>query len=341
MLKHLGTLLAPLALALFITLAAPASLRAAGNVGEQAADFPPGLFSDGGQYSLADFQGKVVVLFFYEKDCPGCRGTIPQRNAVVKQFQGKPVRFFAVAAGDTFQQAKAYGAGTKLAMPVFADPLSLMERRYGQTISLQNIYQFRVIGPDGKIVGYKMEAPEIEKALAGVKLKSDPEQYHAKVRPAVDLFEWNQYAAGGKALKKLLKHKDKEVAESAARLQEVVKAELTQWSEEGATATDGDPVKAYDLYAKVAAALPKDDELSKKAAEAMKTLKSNKDVKSELDARKQYAKMLTAMGAAQPSQRAEVARFAAGIARKYPDAPTGKKAAELADELGKEVALRG
>jgi peroxiredoxin len=338
-LKTLGTLVA-LTLTSVATLAVPATLRAAGQAGEQAADFPPGLFSDGGQYSLADFEGKVVVLFFYEKDCPGCRGKIPERNAVVKQFEGKPVRFFAIAAGDTFQQAKAYGSGTRLAMPVFADPMSLMEARYGQTISLQNIYQFRVIGPDGKIVGYQMNAADIEKALAGVKPKHDPEQYHAKVRPAVELFEWNQHAAGNKALKKLLTNKDKEVAESAAKLQEVVKAEVAQWAEDAGTAADGEPVKAYDLYAKVAAALPKDDELSKKAAEAMKTLKTNKDVKAELDARKQYVKMLAAMGAAQPSQRAEVARFAAGIAKKYPDAPTGKKAAELAEELAKQVATR-
>lgn len=318
----------------------PATLLAAGKAGEQAADFPPGLFSDGGQYSLTDFEGKVVVLFFYEKDCPRCRGAIPGRNAVVKQFQGKPVRFFAVAAGDTLQQAKAYAGGTKLAMPVFADPLSLMEQRYGQTISLRNIYQFRVIGPDGKIVGYQMEAPEIDKALANVKPKYDPEAYHAKVRPAVEMFEWNQYAAGSKALKKLLKHKDKEIAASAAKLQAAVKAEVAKWAEDAAAASDEEPVKAYDLYAKVAGALPRTDELSKKAAAALKQLKSNEEVKAELDARKQYARMLTAMGNAQPTQRAEVARFAAGIARKYPDSPTGKKAAELAEELGTEPASR-
>src|SRR5688572_25507092 len=144
------------------------SAQAQGKFGETAPDFPPGAFNDGGRYQLSDYAGKVVVLFFYEKDCPSCRGKIPQRNAVVKQYQGKPVKFFAVAAGDTLQQAKSYAGGTKLAMPVFADPLSLMERRYGQTLSLQNIWQFRVIGPDGKIAGYRMEPDDIDKALAKV-----------------------------------------------------------------------------------------------------------------------------------------------------------------------------
>lgn len=310
-----------------------ASARAAGNAGEQAADFPPGLFTDGGRYQLSDFAGKVVVLFFYEKDCPSCRNKIPDRNKVVQQFQGKPVVFFAVAAGDTLQQAKSYAGGTGLAMPVFADPLSVMEKRYGQEISLRNIYQFRVIGPDGRIVGYKMEAPEIEKALADVKLKYDPEDYHAKVRPAVQMYEWNQYAAGNKVLKKLLGHKDKEVTESAAKLRDAVKAEAGTWVADAQADIEAAPVTAYDLYGRVVAALPKEDELAKQADEAMKKLKATDAVKAELDARKMYEKMLNAMSVASPKQRAEVARFAEGIEKKYPDTPTGKKAAELSKEL--------
>ena len=39
----------------------------AGRAGEQAPDFPPGEFSDGGRYSLEDLRGKAVVLHMYEK----------------------------------------------------------------------------------------------------------------------------------------------------------------------------------------------------------------------------------------------------------------------------------
>ena len=41
---------------------------AAGNYGEEAAEFPPGAFNDGGRYQVSDFKGKVLVLYFYEKD---------------------------------------------------------------------------------------------------------------------------------------------------------------------------------------------------------------------------------------------------------------------------------
>jgi hypothetical protein len=41
--------------------------RGAGRAGEQAPDFPPGEFTDGGRYSLEDLKGKAVVLYLYEK----------------------------------------------------------------------------------------------------------------------------------------------------------------------------------------------------------------------------------------------------------------------------------
>ena len=51
---------------LLLCLAAPAAVGA-GRAGEQAPDFPPGEFTDGGRYSLEDLKGKAVVLYLYEK----------------------------------------------------------------------------------------------------------------------------------------------------------------------------------------------------------------------------------------------------------------------------------
>jgi len=51
---------------LCLCLLSPAA-RGAGKAGEQAPEFPPGEFSDGGHYTLADLRGKAVVLYIYEK----------------------------------------------------------------------------------------------------------------------------------------------------------------------------------------------------------------------------------------------------------------------------------
>src|SRR4051812_49375040 len=88
-------------LSALILLTLPLLARAAGNAGEQAPDFPPGLFTDGNHYSLNDLKGKAVVLFFYEQDCPTCRGKIPERNEVVAKYKDAPIKFIAIAAGDS------------------------------------------------------------------------------------------------------------------------------------------------------------------------------------------------------------------------------------------------
>jgi hypothetical protein len=35
--------------------------------GQAAPDFPPGSFTDGNRYQLSELQGKLVVLYFFEK----------------------------------------------------------------------------------------------------------------------------------------------------------------------------------------------------------------------------------------------------------------------------------
>ena len=64
--RRLPTPLVSALAALLLCLAVPSALGA-GRAGEQAPDFPPGEFTDGGRYSLEDLRGKAVVLYMYEK----------------------------------------------------------------------------------------------------------------------------------------------------------------------------------------------------------------------------------------------------------------------------------
>ena len=200
---------------LVIISAAIAPAAAQPKAGDEAPDFPAGLFADGKSYHINDYRGKVVVLFFYESECPRCKGSIPERNEIVKAFEGKPVKFLAVGAGDSLNSTVGYGRETKLQMPIFADNLSLMEARYGQKMSLQNIWQVRVIGPDGKIVGNAMDKPTIERALEKAAWKYDPKEYDPKLKSALEAFEWNQWEAGMKLLAPLRRSATKALAESA------------------------------------------------------------------------------------------------------------------------------
>jgi peroxiredoxin len=325
--------IASLALVLMSALALP--VCAQGRAGEQAPDFPPGLFNDGQRYSLKDLQdqGKAVVLFFYEQDCPSCRGLIPQRNQVVAQFKDKPVKFLAVAAGDPMPDARSYLSSTRLNMPVFADAFSLMEKRYGFNISLQNIYQFRVIDPEGKIVGYRMEPGDIERAVAKAKWKFKDGGYHKMLENAVDRFEWGQYADGMRLLRPHLKNSKAEVKDSATKLYETVKAEVQQWFDKAEQSAEQNPVEAHDLYTKVAAAFTGED-LGKKANDGLKKLGANQTVKDELAARKMFDRLCDGLANGNPNAgRQKAKEFAESITKKYPQTPTGKRAGEIAQEL--------
>jgi hypothetical protein len=222
-----------------------------------------------------------------------------------------------------------------MAMPVFADALSLMETRYGQQISLSNIHQTRVIDPAGKIVAYRFDEPTIEKALAEATWKFKDASSDKKLDPAVLLLEWGRYAEGLQKLRPFLKRKD--TAESAQKVYDQVKAEVQAWVTEADECKGSDPVKAYDLYARAAAAFNKTEQPGTAAAAGLKALGDDKAVKAELAARKAFAKVNVAASKATPQQKGEVARFCHDIVKKHPGTPTAEKAKALAEELGQPV----
>ena len=242
--------------------------------------------------------------------------------------------FFGVAAGDTLADAKKYVGDTRMTMPVFADALSLMETRYGEQISLSNVHQTRVIDPTGKIVEYRFEEAAIEKALADAKWKFKDEA-DKKLDPAVLPLEMGRYAEGMQKLKPFLKRKD--TAESAQKVYDKVKAEVQGWVGEADGCKTSDPVKAYDLYTKAAAVFGRTEEPGTAAAAGVKALGEDKAVKSELEARKAFAKVTAALTRATPQQKGEVAKFCHDIVKKYKGTPTAEKARALAAELGQPV----
>jgi len=245
------------------------------------------------------------------------------------------VAFFAVAAGDTLADAKRYVGETRMAMPVFADALGLMESRYGQQISLNNIHQTRVIDPTGKIIDYRFDEPSIERALKDAKWKFKDEADDKKLAAATQLLESGRYAEGIQKLKPFLKRKD--TAESAQKLLDKVKAEVRGWVKEADECKGSDPVKAFDLYARAAAAFSKTEEPGTAGAAGVKALAEDKAVKAELAARKTFARVQAALSRATPQQKGEVARFCHDIVKKHPGTPTADKARSLAEELGQPV----
>lgn len=302
---------------------------------DAAPDFPLGRFTDGKSYHLSDYRGKVVVLYFYESQCPRCKGSIPERNDVVKAFEGKPVKFIAVGAGDTLDAVTGYGRETGLKMPIFADSLSLMEARYTQKkISLENIWQIRVIGPDGTLVGVDMDKATIDKALEKAAWKYDPKDYDPKLKPALEAFEWNQWDAGMRLLAPLRRSPAKPLAESANKLYDVLKGEAEGWKTEAEKVAETDPVAAYDLMTKVTTYFPTEAAF-KGAQELRQKLAANKAVVAELNARRAFVPLSAALSSATTEQKTQVLQQLKSFAKKFGGTPTGDKVAATAKELEK------
>jgi peroxiredoxin len=304
-------------------------------LGTPAPDFPPGVSTDGTSIHLSDFVGKVVVLWFFEKQCPRCIASVPEGNALVKACKDRPVKFIAISPGSTIAEAVAFRQQTGLVMPIFADSLRLMEKRYGFQISLRNISQFRILSTDGKIVGVQMDPGLIDRTLADTRAhwKYKSLGYDARLFPALEAFEWGQYTQGMKLLGPARKSFDRTAAESANKLFDEVKKEGEAWKAEGDKWADSDAVQAYDSYSKVASVFA-GDELGKSVAEPLKTLTANKTVTSELAARKAFVAIESGLSQTTPMQKPMAIKALQDFARKYPKTPTGDRAAALATELG-------
>jgi thiol-disulfide isomerase/thioredoxin len=297
-------------------------------IGAAAPSMLPLVLSDGSTFDPVSTSGKVVVLYFYEQQCPSCRGTIPEKNKWLEDYKGKPVRFIAVGAGDTTADVQKYIVGTKFQLPVTPDPLSLLEKSWGFTISLKNIWQTRVIRPDGTLAGYRVGDEAFEQVLASASWKYARDDYDPALLPVLDRFEWGDPDGGAKLLKSAKRSSKKPLAESAAKFAAVLEAESQMLLDEASAEIESDPVTAYDKLTRVAS-LMEGEELAKQAQEKLKTLKSNEAVKNELAARKMLEQLAVAAAKARPGQERQVGSFAESIIKKYPETPTSARVEKI------------
>lgn len=109
-----------------------ASLLAWGAVNAQSSA-PAFSFQDlsGKAHSLAEYQGKIVVLNFWATWCFPCRDEMPMLNKLAPQFAAKDVVFLAVSLDDAKSREKIprFLDKKKITLPVFtgATPATLTQ----------------------------------------------------------------------------------------------------------------------------------------------------------------------------------------------------------------------
>ncbi len=234
-------------------------------------------------------KGKGVVLWFFEEQCPTCRGKWPGLYELARRYEGQPVVFIAVNSGNSPVQVAQYARDVKLTWPIIVDPTRQYEKLWwDQQISLQNIHQVGLILPNGDQQSGQWNNLEgsVKRALKGASWKIDPKTIPAALLPTWQMVELGNYAAAASLLKKGLVTKNPDVKEAATRVNTFVQGEIRSAMEKAAKArSDGDAWRAYQLYNAVATSFAGYD-LPAELSAALKELPADAKVKREIAAAK-------------------------------------------------------
>lgn len=283
--------------------------------------------------SLDRLKGKIVVVFFFEEECPRCIASIPARNALRKAYADKPVVFIAVNSGNPKQVIEEYAKSNKFEWPIFVDERRETEKPFGFTISLNNIYQWFFVDPDGKLrrapMGEKPVAEELDKMLPQAKFMLDGVTVPEKLKPMAHDLEMGFYDPAISEVAALAAKGPKDLQPAAQAMFDKFKPLAEQGTEKGkAYEAEGKKYLAYLEYARVASWFKKTD-YEKFAAASMAALKKDKEVQDELAAKALLDQAKALLSSSKKGDKEGAAPILAALQKKYPNSEAAKEASKL------------
>lgn len=292
----------------------------------------PSMWVNSAPISMQALKGKAALLWFYEEDCPRCRAKWPEMINLSKKFAGQPIVFIAVNSGNSRPDVAGYLREVSVPWPTIVDPTRAVEKQWGiPEISLQNIYQARTIGPDGRVQPASADNLEgaAEAALAGAKWNVDPSSIPAALKPAWSAVEFGDYKEGAALIKKNLASNKPELKQGAATLRDYVQTKIDEGVATAKSAADsGNRWQAYKAYDEVATQF-KGYELPPEVTTELKQLAANEQVKRELAALKQLTAAKKSLGSTARAGRVGAVNRLKKLVQESPDSDAAKEAAEL------------
>ncbi len=232
-------------------------------------------------------KGKVVVLYYYEEGCPSCRAKWPGHIATSEQFKDQPVVFIAVNSGNEPSKVASYLAAVNCNWPALADVDRSFEKASNVgVISLQNIYQARIITPAGNMVAadFNNLGASVQSHLSSAKWKVDPAIVPESMKAAWKAFEFGDYGPASAMVKRTINSKDEKTKTAAEALDKAITEDLEAVLAAAETAEKaGDKWAAYKAYNQAAATF-KGHPKATLATEAVKRLATESSLKDEIRA---------------------------------------------------------
>lgn len=120
-----------------------------GTVGRSAPAFELQRLDGSGALSLAQLQGKVVIVNFWASWCIPCKQENPALSAVWERYRGSDVVLVGIVYQDSVEAAREYTQRLGNSWPSVVDPDGRTAIGYG----VFGIPETFFIGPDGVIAG--------------------------------------------------------------------------------------------------------------------------------------------------------------------------------------------
>lgn len=133
-------------------------------IGKEAPDFTLESL-DGGQATLSDFRGTLVMLTFFATWCPHCQAETPHVVKLYNELGPEKLQVVAVSLGETRDKVEAFRKEYNVPYPILLDPQGISANLYYvQSIPL-NVF----IDADGLLLsgyGGALDEAELRKILA-------------------------------------------------------------------------------------------------------------------------------------------------------------------------------
>lgn len=245
----------------------------------------PGAWVNSRPLSLDALEGKAVVFYFFEEQCPRCIESWPPMLASSAKYQGEPVIFIGVNSGNSRRTVESYARKVKIPWPIIVDSDRSLEKAFDlpKEISLENIKQMKVKYPDGRIeYGNPGQFEEtVDSALKDAEWRIDPKTLPPETLTAWKEVELGDYQRALPLLKRILSARNEEIKTAAEQLQSNVMEDLKKQQDAAAMAEENQDIwEAFKINSRIALQF-KGYDGSDAAADKVKEYARHEDVKEE------------------------------------------------------------
>ncbi len=260
-----------------------------------------------------------------------------------EKYDGKPVVFIAVNSGNSESSVKGYLRSAKVKFPGIVDEDRSFEKAMNVgTLSLRNVWQTRVIRPDGS-VGHGSSA-EIEKVIDGMiktaKWKVDPETVPPSLNAAWKAVEFGDYMQAIPQVNRYLKSRDEKTKAAADQLNGIIDSEVNgMFADAEKAEKDDNKWLAYKTYDQIAMQF-RGHTKAREAQTKARTLAKDKELADEVKAMNALKKVKAQLTSRSRSAQRTALAYLQEIAKRFPDTEAGIEAQTILDSQPKDEKKR-